>query len=120
MINQCFRKRLRGAGVAGLLLWAGYGFTFPAAVAAGPAYATARQQSSAVETVDGSFDGLDLKKRWIWISDVRYVYDGSTKIKGTSTKLGLITDLKQGERVKAEIKPNEDGHEPYVVIIYRQ
>ena len=120
MINQSFSMRLRGAGIAGLLLLAGLGFTYPVSGVAGSMDATSSSSAAAVETIVGTVDGLDLKKQRIWINDRRYLISRSTKVKGTSTKIGLITDLKQGETVKAEIQPNEDGSSPYVTTIYRQ
>jgi hypothetical protein len=73
------------------------------------------------ESVEGSFDGLDLKARSIWINDMVYKLDLRVKVKGTSNKLGLITDLKQGETIRATLRPNE--HQPaipYVILIERQ
>ena len=120
MINQGFSMRLRGAGIAGLLLLAGLGFTYPVPGVAGSLDGTVSAGATTLETIEGTFDGLDLKKRRIWIGDRRFLINQSTKVKGTATKLGLITDLKQGEMVKAEIQPDDDGSTPYVTTIYRQ
>ena len=70
--------------------------------------------------VVGSFDGVDLKVRRIWISDMVYILDRSVKVKGTSTKLGLLTDLKMGETVQVTLLPNEETPSiPFVVLIER-
>ena len=119
MINQSFSMRLRGAVIAGLLL-AGLGCTYPVTGVAGSMDGTASSSATEAETIVGTVDGLDLKKQRIWIGDRRFLISRSTKVKGTPTKLGLITDLKQGETVKAEVQPNRDGPTPYVTIIYRQ
>jgi hypothetical protein len=71
--------------------------------------------------VEGSFDALDLKARRIWINDMVYKLDRNVKVKGTHRKLGLITDLKAGEIIKATLLPNEDQPTiPYVMLIERQ
>ncbi len=73
------------------------------------------------DTVEGPFDGLNLKAHRIWINDTVYILDRSVRVKGTSTKLGLITDLKQGEPVKARLSPNDETPSiPYVIFIERQ
>ena len=70
--------------------------------------------------VVGSFDGVDLKARRVWVDDMVYVLDRGVKVKGTSTKLGLMRDLKMGERVKVTLQPNEETPSiPYVVLIER-
>jgi hypothetical protein len=72
-------------------------------------------------TVTGTFDGLDLKEKRIWVSDMVYLLDGTVSVKGTSVKLGLITDLKQGETIKVYLRENEDDvYVPYVTKIERQ
>jgi hypothetical protein len=90
------------------------------------AIAWAQESSDAMLTgafenvVVGPFDGLDLKTREIWIDDMVYILDRSVKVKGTSTKLGLITDLKPGEEVRATLQPNEKTPSiPYVILIER-
>lgn len=71
--------------------------------------------------VVGPFDGLDLKSKKIWINDMVYHLARSVKVKGTSSKLGLITDLKQGEEVKVTLQPNEKTPSiPFAVLIERQ
>jgi len=71
--------------------------------------------------VEGPLDGLDLKARRIWINDVVYMLDRKVKVKGTHRKLGLITDLKPGEIIKATLLPNEDQPNIfYVMLIERQ
>jgi hypothetical protein len=71
--------------------------------------------------VYGPFDGLDLKTRRVWINDTVYLLDSRVKVKGTHKKLGLITDLKQGETIRATLRPNEDQPIiPYVILIERQ
>jgi hypothetical protein len=71
--------------------------------------------------VEGPLDGLDLKARRIWINDMVYMLDRKVKVKGTHSKLGLITDIKPGEVIKATLHPNEDQPTiPYVMLIERQ
>jgi hypothetical protein len=78
-------------------------------------------ESESSNTVTGTFDGLDLKQKRIWISDMVFLLDSAVSVKGTSVKLGLITDLKQGETVKAYLRENEaDEYVPYVTKIERQ
>ncbi|MCU7915461.1 MAG: hypothetical protein KZQ65_06045 [Candidatus Thiodiazotropha sp. (ex Gloverina cf. vestifex)] len=73
------------------------------------------------ESISGPLDGLDLKKKWIWVDDMIYYLDRNVKVKGTSTKLGLIMDLKQGEVVKLRLRPNDkEPSIPYVVLIERE
>jgi hypothetical protein len=72
------------------------------------------------QSVTGSFDGVNLKEKRIWIGDMVYLLDGNVRVRGTSTKLGLLSDLRQGEEVTATLRPNEDGPTPYVVEIIRQ
>lgn len=73
------------------------------------------------DVVIGPFDGLDLKQRFIWINDTVYALDRTVKIKGTSTKLGLLSDLKAGEELKATLAPNEKTPSiPYVLMIERR
>lgn len=71
-------------------------------------------------TVIGQFDGLNLKDKRIWVDDTVYLLDSGVKVVGTSTKLGLITDIKQGEQVRIIVRPGESGTIPYVTQIYRQ
>lgn len=120
MIKQCISKHLLGAGMAGLFLLAGLGFTCLAPGVAGTAYAATLTEGGAVETVVGTVDGIDLKLNRIWINDRRFLVNRLTKVNGTSTKLGLITDLKEGETVKAEFTTDKDGSTPVISIIYRQ
>jgi hypothetical protein len=69
----------------------------------------------------GPFDGVDLNAGRIWINDSVFFLDKAVTVKGTSTKLGLLSDLKQGETVKATLKPNEKRPNiPYVLVIERQ
>lgn len=78
-------------------------------------------ESGISNTVTGTFDGLDLKQKRIWISDMVYLLDDSVSVRGTSVKLGLLTDLKQGETIKAYLRENEaDIYVPYVTKIERQ
>ncbi|MCU7851455.1 MAG: hypothetical protein KZQ80_04500 [Candidatus Thiodiazotropha sp. (ex Monitilora ramsayi)] len=73
------------------------------------------------QVVTGPFDGLDLKTKQIWINDMVYLMDSSMKVIGTSVKLGLITDIKQGEEIKATLVPNQKSPSvPYVIKIERQ
>ncbi len=73
------------------------------------------------EEVVGPLDGLDLNARRIWINDSVYLLDRSVKVKGTPTKLALISDIKPGEEVKVILQPNaEQPSIPYVVLIERQ
>lgn len=71
--------------------------------------------------ITGPFDGLDVKSRKIWINDMVYNLVRGVKVKGTASKLGLLSDLKQGEEVKVTIQPNEKTPNiPNVVLIERQ
>jgi hypothetical protein len=77
-------------------------------------------EPEASNVVKGSFDGLDLKKKKIWIGDMIYLLDDAVTVQGTSVKLGLITDLKQGEIIRAHLRENvENEFIPYVVKIER-
>jgi hypothetical protein len=78
-------------------------------------------QSAAFENViEGPFDGLSLEEQRIWIDDTVYLLDRNVKVKGTSKKLGLITDLKKGEWVRATLRQNSDpAKKPYVIMIER-
>jgi hypothetical protein len=67
-----------------------------------------------------TFDGLDLKSRIIWIGDMVFRLDAKVKVKGTQKKLGLITDLKEGERIRATFRQNpSEPNIPYVTLIER-
>lgn len=73
------------------------------------------------ENASGPFDGLDSKGNRIWVNDTVYYLARTVRVKGTSTKLGLLTDLKPGEEVKLTLKPNEkEPSIPYVVQIERE
>jgi uncharacterized lipoprotein YehR (DUF1307 family) len=73
------------------------------------------------DTATGSFDGVDLKEKLIWVNDTVYAMESNVKVKGTSTKVGLLSDLKQGEVVKVYLMPNEDDPSvPFVTLIERQ
>jgi hypothetical protein len=65
----------------------------------------------------GSFDGVNLKERRIWIDDTLYALDRSVQVEGTSTKLGLLSDLKQGETIKASFQPNEKEPGLHIVTV---
>jgi len=79
------------------------------------------QTEEALQTVTGPFDGLDLKAGRIWINDMVYLLDIRVRVKGTASKLGLITDLKSGETIKATIRENlEQPTIPIVTLIERQ
>lgn len=79
------------------------------------------QTEAFARTVEGPFDGLDLKTKHVWINDTVYKLDRRVRVKGTHKKLGLITDLKQGERITATLRPNDDQPTiPYVILIERQ
>ncbi len=78
-------------------------------------------EPEASNVVEGTFDGIDLKQKRIWIGDMVYLLDSTVSVRGTSVKLGLITDLKVGEIVKAHLRENvENEYIPYVVEIERQ
>ncbi|MCU7813384.1 MAG: hypothetical protein KZQ77_19435 [Candidatus Thiodiazotropha sp. (ex Notomyrtea botanica)] len=73
------------------------------------------------ENASGPLDGLDLKENRIWVNDTVYYLARTVRVKGTSTKLGLLTDLKPGEKVKLTLNPNEkEPSIPYVVQIERE
>jgi hypothetical protein len=72
------------------------------------------------EAIVGSFDGVDVKAQRIWVDDWMYLLDASVKVKGTATKLGLLSDIKQGERIRLRLLPNsEEPNTPYVTLIER-
>ena len=78
------------------------------------------EESEHEGVVVGPFDGVDLKAKRIWINDMVYLLDREVKVKGTSTKLGLMSDLKLGEKVRVTLEPNEETPSiPYVVLIER-
>ena len=69
--------------------------------------------------ISGPFDGLNMKTSHIWINDRVYELARSVKVVGTSTKLGVITDIKKGERIDADVIYGEAGQMPSVIKIYR-
>lgn len=70
--------------------------------------------------VMGPFDGVSMKERTIWINDRSYTLDRSVRVEGTASKLGLMSDLKQGEEIKARVIPNDDRpNRPIVILIER-
>ncbi len=118
MLQQLSRVILRGAVVC---LFVAY---LPCSVMAdtisGPK-GDKRPEETVVGRVEGPLDGLDLKTRHIWISDTVYILDRTVRVKGTTKKLGLITDLKSGEVIKATLRRNEDQPAiPIVTLIERQ
>lgn len=71
--------------------------------------------------VIGPFDGVSLEDRTIWINDRSYTLDRAVRVEGTPTKLGLLSDLKQGEEIQARVVPNDDRpNRPIVILIERQ
>ena len=99
-----------------------FGLLFAASAAiSADRWSEPEQTEGFVDTIEGTFDGLDLKTKNIWISDMIYRIDRGIKVKGTAKKLGLITDLRQGELIKATLRENEKVPEiPYVILIERQ
>ena len=91
----------------------------PATVSAGDGD-NGEQIGTSTNVFEGPFDGLDLKSRSIWINDIAYLLDAKVKVKGTHKKLGLITDLKQGERIRATFRENPSMPSvPYITLIER-
>jgi hypothetical protein len=48
---------------------------------------------------DGPFDGYDKKGGVLWVDDMTFKIADNFKVIGTSKKLGLLSDVKQGEQV---------------------
>lgn len=89
----------------------------PTAVSAGD---NGKQTEASTNVFEGPFDDLDLKSRNIWINDIVYLLDAKVKVKGTHKKLGLITDLKPGERIRATFRENPRMPSiPYIILIER-
>ncbi|KRT55384.1 hypothetical protein [endosymbiont of Ridgeia piscesae] len=58
--------------------------------------------------ISGPFDGVNLKRRRIWIDDTVFSMSRKLRVVGTSKKLGLLSDLRQGEAIKALVTRGED------------
>jgi hypothetical protein len=74
-----------------------------------------------LQVVEGSFDGVNQEKNRLWISDKVFILDPAVRVKGGPNKLSLLSDLKQGERIKATLSSNEQKPSmPYVILIERE
>ncbi len=68
----------------------------------------------------GSFDGYDKKIGRVWVDDMAFRYSDQTKVIGTASKLGLISDIKQGETVSVMFEGAGDTQPPFALEIRRQ
>lgn len=72
------------------------------------------------ESVTGQFDGMNMKTNQIWVDDMVYLLSRPVNVVGTPTKLGLLSDIKQGEAVTLKLKyNNKTPSQPYVIKIER-
>lgn len=68
----------------------------------------------------GSFDGYDLKKRIVWIGDMRYELYPGFKVINKRSKKSSLEAIPAGEEVSFVTKPNRNNPAtPYVLEIRR-
>ena len=75
-----------------------------------PRYSSMDQQEDVRRESDddsGPFDGFDLKTRKVWINDMVYRMHPRMRVVGTAKKLGLLSDIKQGEIVSITVIPTD-------------
>lgn len=57
------------------------------------------QEEQSLRQESGSFGGYNKKTGRFWVGDRVYQFDTKLKVTGTSKKLGLLSDIRQGELV---------------------
>ena len=57
----------------------------------------------------GPFNGYDPKAKEVWIDDMVYRMHTGLRVVGTPTKLGLLSEIKNGEIVRYSYIPANDG-----------
>jgi hypothetical protein len=72
------------------------------------------------QVLAGEFDGYDKKEKLIWVGEDVFHYDSGLKVVGTATKLGLLSEIKIGEKVRVLAKGRGQGKIPMAIEIHRQ
>ena len=91
-----------------------------AANGASQAPATEEQAQRSLVEATGSFDGYSKQSNCVWVSDTVFQIVGSLKVVGTSTKVGLLSDIKEGETVTILYEKNGANQIPTAVEIRRK
>jgi hypothetical protein len=68
----------------------------------------------------GKFGGYDEKEKLLWVDEDVLYYGFGVKVVGTATKLGLLSEIKLGEKVTAVVKSRGKKKIPMVIEIHRQ
>ncbi|MCU7844148.1 MAG: hypothetical protein KZQ93_09950 [Candidatus Thiodiazotropha sp. (ex Monitilora ramsayi)] len=68
----------------------------------------------------GPFDGYDKDKALIWVDDKLYQIEGNLKVVGTPSKIGLLSNIQQGETVKIIIEDRGPMKLPVVIELHRK
>jgi hypothetical protein len=102
-MEQYFMKHLKSKIMA-ISLLVGFLSGMPvglllAAGASDPTTLQAVEKEAPSNLREGSFDGYDPKGGVVWVDDMTFKMADNFKVIGTSKKLGLLSDVKQGEPV---------------------